>query len=138
MQSGKEKFGENVNFKSLKLPIRNGDEMEGEEYQNHFFINVNNTRKPGIVNRQNEIADHDDIQEYCYSGAYFHVSVVFFAFDTGKLKGIGAGLQNIMLRKKGDRLDGMTSATSDFSDFADDPLNDDIHSDDNYDDDLGL
>ena len=114
-----------------KLPLRSGnEERDGEEYQDVIFFNANSSRKPGIVNRNNEPADVDDMEQYGYSGAYFNVSLNFYAFpsiDGGK-PGVAVGLNNIMLKKKGDRLDGSTSATSDFADFAED--HDDFDDDD--------
>ncbi len=105
----------------FKLPIRDGDdERDGEEYEGVYFMNANSARRPGLVNRNSEPADIDDIEEYCFSGAYFHVSVnvyYFKAIDGGK-PGIALGLNNVMLRKKGDRLDGSVSAASEFEDFA--------------------
>lgn len=115
-----------------KLPLRDGDtERDGEEYEGMYFFNANSGRKPGIVNRNNEPADQDDIEEYCYSGAYFHVSVNVYGFDAkdGGKPGVAVGLNNIMLRKKGERLDGSVPATSEFADFAED-------FDDDFDDDL--
>ena len=120
-----DKFGQDALKKKAryKLPLRDGDEeRDGEEYEDHIFFNANSGKKPGIVNRNNEPADVDDIEEYCYSGAYFHVSINFYGFEAkeGGKPGIAVGLNNIMLRKKGERLDGTVSATSDFSDFAED------------------
>lgn len=120
------KFGSNVKMGMLKLPLRDGDEeREGEEYKNCYFLNANSSRKPGVVNRNNEPADQDDFEEYCYSGAYFHVSLNFYAYNYEGKKGVAVGLQNVMLRKKGDRLDGSTSATSEFAGFADDETSND-------------
>lgn len=114
-----------------KLPLRDGDEeRDGEEYENVMFANANSAKRPGIVNRNAEPADQDDIEELCYSGAYFHVSVnvYFFKSKDGGKPGVALGLNNLMLRKKGDRLDGSVSATSEFADFAED--------DDDFEDDL--
>ena len=127
-----EKFGQDALKKKAryKLPLRDGDEeRDGEEYKGMIFFNANSGKKPGIVNRNNEPADIDDIEEYCYSGAYFHVSVNIYPFEAkeGGKPGVAVGLNNIMLRKKGDRLDGSVSATSEFADFAED---DDFEDDD--------
>lgn len=124
---------------SYNLAIRDGDAdqknggepRDGEEYRDVIFLNANSSRKPGIVNRKLEPADEDDMDEYAYSGAYFHVSINLYAFpqpEDGGKAGIAAGLGNVMLRKKGDRLDGSIAATSEFADFAED-------SDDDFDDD---
>lgn len=117
-----------------KLPLRDGDEeRDGEEYEGMYFFNANAGKKPGIVNRNNEPADQDDIEEYCYSGAYFHVSVNIYGFEAkdGGKPGVAVGLNNVMLRKKGERLDGSVPATSDFQDYAED-------GDDDFDDDEDL
>ena len=116
-----------------KLPVRDGDEeRDGEEYEGMMFMNANSGKKPGIVNKNNEPADQDDIEEYCYSGAYFHVSVnvYFFKAKDGGKPGVALGLNNVMFRKKGDRLDGSVNATSEFADFADD--SDDFGDDDDF------
>lgn len=119
----KAKFGEAALKKKAryKLPLRDGDEeRDTEEYEGMFFLNANSGRRPGIVNKANEPADADDLEEYGYSGANFHVSCNVYAFDAkdGGKPGVAIGLNNVMLHSKGERLDGTTSATSDFSDFA--------------------
>lgn len=128
-----DKFGADAPKKKgrYKLPLRDADEedRDGEEYRGMIFFNANSGKKPGIVNKNNEPADIDDIEEYCYSGAYFHVSVNIYAFDKpedGGKPGVAVGLNNLMLRKKGDRLDGTVAATSEFADFADDDEDDDF------------
>jgi len=117
-----------------KLPLRDGDEeRDGEEYEGMYFFNANAGKKPGIVNRNNEPADIDDIEELCYSGAYFHFSVNIYGFDAkdGGKPGVAVGLNNVMLRKKGERLDGSVPATSDFQEYAEDGGdNDDFDDDD--------
>lgn len=130
-----DKFGEAASQKlgKYKLPLRDGDEeRDEEEYKGMYFMNANSGRKPGIVNRSNEPADVDDLEEYCYSGATFHVSVNFYAFDSkdGGKPGVAVGLNNIMLRKKTERLDGTSSATSDFADFAEEGFEDEDYGDD--------
>ncbi len=126
-----DKFGADAIKKrgKYKLPVRDGDEeRDGEEYENMYFMNANSARRPGIVNRNNEPADQDDIEEYCYSGAVFHVSVNVYAFpakDGGK-PGVALGLNNVMLRKKGERLDGSVSATSEFEGFNSDDEEDEF------------
>ncbi len=120
-EAAKEKFGDKIKMGMIKTPLRDGDkERDSEEYEGMMFMNANGKKKPGIVNRHNEPADIDDIEELCYSGAYFNVSVNIYGFEGDEAKGVAVGLNNIMLRKKGDRLDGSTSASDDFADFADD------------------
>lgn len=117
------KFGKDALKKRgrYKLPLRDGDEeRDGAEYEGMMFMNANSTKRPGIVNRSNEPADQDDLEDYCYSGAIFHVSVNLYGFDVGSKPGIAVGLNNVMLRRKGERLDGTSTATSEFADFTSD------------------
>lgn len=122
----------------LKLPLRNGDEeRDGEEYEDCYFFNANSRkRKPGIVNRHGKPASEGDLEELCFSGAYFHVSVNFYAMNRKDNKGVAAGLNNVMLRKKGERLDGSVAASDEFADYADEGDDDDFDEEDWDDDDI--
>lgn len=123
-----------------KLALRDGDAdlenggeaRDGEEYHNVIFCNANNSRKPGVVNRNNEPADEDDMEKYAYSGAYFHASISFYSFagEDGSKPGIAVSLNNVMLRKAGPRLDGSTSAKSEFEEFAEEGDDDDSEDED--------
>lgn len=120
-----------------KLPIRDGDEeRDSEEYVGMVFVNANSRKKkPGIVNRKNMPPTEEDMED-CFSGAYFHVHVTLYSFDStdGGKPGIAVGLNNVMLRGGGDRLDGSVSAESAFADFAED--GDDLG--DDFDDEVGF
>jgi hypothetical protein len=96
------------------------------------FFNANSGKQPGVVNRRGKPAGVDDLEEMCYSGCYYHVSVNFYYFPAkdGGLPGVAVGLNNLMLRKEGERLDGSTSAVSDFADFAVDDEDEEIDFDD--------
>lgn len=116
----KEKFGEKVKLQAIKLPLRDGDaEKDGDEFKNSYFFNANSGNKPQIVNRFNEKATEQDLEEYCYSGATFHVSISFYAFDNQGNRGVACGLNNVMLRKKTEHIGGGASAQSEFAEFAD-------------------
>lgn len=119
-QVARETFGEKVKLGAIKIPLRDGDEeRDGKEYENKYFFNANSGRAPQIVNRFGKTASDEDIEEYCYSGATFHVSLSFYTFDRAGKKGVAVGLQNVMLRKKTERLDGGVSATDEFATMAD-------------------
>ena len=127
-----EAFGEAAAKKTgkFKLAIRDGDDdRDGEEYEGMMFFNANSGKLPGIVNKNREPADAGDLEELCYSGAYFNVSVNFYAFpgsDDGGKPGVAVGFNNLMLHKEGDRLDGSSNAESDFADFGSDDFDDDL------------
>lgn len=129
------KLPKNENAK-LKLPLRDGEEPkdDGEPrddaFNNAYFINANNrsSYKVGILNRHKETPTEQDLNDYCYSGAYFHVSLNFYPFANPELRGVAVSPNNVMLYKKGDSLikkddddeseSLFSTASSDFSAIA--------------------
>ena len=106
-------------LKLLRMPIRDGDaESESDDYKDHIWINARSKERPDIVTRQLQDADADDLRQLCFSGAYFNISVNLYAYDKAGNKGVGVGLNNVMLWKKGERLDGRVSAAEDFAGMA--------------------
>jgi hypothetical protein len=109
---------------TYKMPLRDGDEKDGEEYQGHYFINATSKQKPGVIDAaKNAISKEDD---KFYSGCFGHVTVNFYGFDVSGNKGIACGLNNIMKTKDGDRLSGKSSATDDFNDVEVEDNDDDL------------
>jgi len=117
-----------VQVKGIRLPLRDGDvEFEagnrGEEYKGHFFLNSSSANKPGIVKAQKgsspvPIFDPDEF----FSGCYGRADVNFFPYNQAGNRGIGVGLNNLMLVKEGERLDGRKSAEQAFSTFVDEEV----------------
>jgi hypothetical protein len=122
-------FGDAVKAARLKLPLRDGDEeRDGNEYEGMYFLNANSGNPPGIVNRFGKAASDVEIDEQCYSGAVFTVSISLYSFDSkdGGKPGVAAGFNNLMLRGgKGERMDGRKSAVSEFAEFTEDGDSDD-------------
>lgn len=110
--------------KSIRLPIRDGDEEfdggnRGPEYKGHFFINATSKNKPGCVKAQKEsrpvpIFDPDDF----YSGCYGRADVNFFPYNQAGNRGVGVGLNNLMMVKEGERLDGRQKAEDAFGTYT--------------------
>ena len=106
----------------LKIPLRDGDtEKDTPEYQNCYFFNAKAKKQPQIVNKYNEFASEKDLDDYCYSGATFCVSVNFYAFDKNGNRGVSAALNAVMLRKQTERIDGSVNAQAEFGEFAEKP-----------------
>jgi hypothetical protein len=109
----------------LRLPLRDGDaEFEsgtrGAEYKGCFFLNSSSSNKPGVVKAQAggppvPIFDPEDF----YSGCYGRADINFFPYNQAGNRGIGVGLNNLMLTKEGERLDGRQKAEDAFSSFTD-------------------
>jgi hypothetical protein len=110
--------------KSIRLPIRDGDaEFEsgdrGPEYKGCFFINATSKNKPGCVKAQKDsppvpVFDPDDF----YSGCYGRADVNFFPYNQAGNRGVGVGLNNLMMVKEGERLDGRMKAEDAFGDYT--------------------
>jgi len=122
------KFGKG-NVPNLRLPIRDGDaEFEegnrGPEYKGCFFINATSKNKPGCVKAQKDsrpvpIFDPDDF----YSGCYGRADVNFFPYNQAGNRGVGVGLNNLMMVKEGERLDGRMKAEDAFATYTGEETN---------------
>jgi hypothetical protein len=104
----------------LKNPLRDGDEKFTETGDVHFkgkvFVNATSTTRPGLVDTNLTPVDPNEV----YSGCFFHAALRPFAYDRNGNKGVGIGLQNLMLVGKGPRIDGRKSADAEFKDFQPD------------------
>ncbi len=104
---------------NLKLPLRDGDidRPDDETYADHMFFNATSKDAPQIVDRK--VQPIMDAME-CGSGDYCNVSVNFYGFNANGNRGVAAGLGNIQLIKRGERLSGKASASSDFTEVEGD------------------
>jgi len=103
---------------TMKQPLRDGDlEKPGDPlYEGMYFLNANNKKKPGIVDRNRQaILDPDAI----WSGCYARVNLTFYAFAVEGNKGVAAALNHIQLIAEGEALDGRISADEAFGDDED-------------------
>lgn len=104
---------------SFKKCIHDGDaEYEtgerGAHYKGFSYINANATSAPGIVGPDTKpLMDRKAL----FSGCYVNVDINFYPFNK-ESRGVGCGLNNIMLLREGERLDGRQSAEQAFAGFA--------------------
>jgi len=108
----------------LRLPLRDGDiefdqGTRGAEYQGCFFLNSSSVNKPGIVKAQTDgppvpIFDPEDF----FSGCYGRADINFFPYNQAGNRGIGVGLNNLMMVKESERLDGRQKAEDAFADYT--------------------
>lgn len=111
-------------IKGLRLPLRDGDEEfdsgnRGAEYQGCFFLNSSSVNKPGVVKVQVDgppapIFDPEDF----FSGCYGRADINFFPYNQAGNRGVGVGLNNLLMVKEGERLDGRQKAEDAFADFT--------------------
>ena len=113
---------------SLRLPLRDGDAEfdsgdRGAEYQGNYFLNASSTNKPGVVKAQAggppvPIFDPDEF----FSGCYGRADINFFPYNKAGNRGIGVGLNNLLLVKESERLDGRQRAEDAFSDYTEESV----------------
>lgn len=102
-------------------PLRDGDaelasgEKSSKEYEGHYFINCSSNEAPGVVGPDAKpLFDRDSI----YAGCYVRADINPFPYLNSGNAGIGWGLNNVMLVREGERLDGRQRAEDAFAGFA--------------------
>jgi hypothetical protein len=107
---------------NCKGPMRDGDidREDDPAFEDCWFINTRSRNKPGIRVLENGMISEALDGEDFYSGAYGAVSINFFPYDYNGNKGVGAGLNNAIKTRDGERLAGGSSAEEDFADLAED------------------
>ena len=121
-QKGKEQKWSNKIPKFNYAPLRDGDEelkdgtKEGAEYKGCFFINPScgEDQQPGVVGPDAEPLMN---QNLIYSGCIVRLDVRAYPYKTGGNNGIAWWLNNVMLVKDGERLDGKQNAEDAFADY---------------------
>ncbi len=112
----------------LRLPLRDGDTefdqgTRGAEYQGCFFLNSSSVNKPGVVKAQVDgppvpLFDPEDF----FSGCYGRADINFFPYNQAGNRGIGVGLNNLMMVKESERLDGRQKAEDAFADYIEEDI----------------
>lgn len=119
-QRGKlEKWGGKIPA-NVKSCLRDGDidREDDEAFAGCYFLNASSRNKPGVkVLEDGVVSDALDEEDF-YSGCYGAVTLDFFPYESSGNKGVGAGLNNIIKTRDGDRLSGGRSADEDFADLG--------------------
>lgn len=96
---------------NFRVPLRDGDvEKPGEEqYENRYFMNVKNRRKPLIVDKtRRKLEDHEF--ELVYSGVHAKAIVNLNPYKSRGNVGVGAYVNAVQIIRDGERLGGSVSA----------------------------
>lgn len=95
----------------MKPCVRDGDKKVndqgqpvGGEYGEHWYLNANNKKRPGLIDSQNRrpIVNEEDFQ----SGDYAYVQLSVYAYAVKGNMGVAFGLENVMMSRKGEPLTG--------------------------------
>jgi len=102
-------------------PLRDGDQEleDGTKsdpvYEGKLFLNCSSNDAPGVVGPDAKpLMNQDDL----YAGCIVRLDVNPFPYSNSGNNGIGWGLNNVMLVREGDRLDGRKNAEAAFGAFA--------------------
>jgi hypothetical protein len=105
-------------MKRLKYPIiKDGDEKDSAGFAGNFFVRASSTKQPGVVGVVDGVKQLVFEDSEAYSGCTFVAAVSVYSYDNAFGKGIGIGLDNVLVVKKGDRMDGRKSAEAEFADY---------------------
>ena len=119
-QRGKlEKWGGKIPA-NVKSCLRDGDidREDDEAFAGCYYLNASSRNKPGVkVLEDGVVSDALDEEDF-YSGCYGAVTLDFFPYESSGNKGVGAGLNNVIKTRDGDRLSGGRSADEDFADLG--------------------
>lgn len=105
-------------------PLRDGDaelasgEKEDPIYKGKYFLNTSSDKAPGVVGSDAKpLLDQNKL----YAGCIVRGDINPFPYKNSGNCGIGWGLNNVMLVRDGDRLDGRVNAEDAFAGFAAEP-----------------
>jgi hypothetical protein len=118
---GKEKLWSGKVPKFRYEPLRDGDaelasgEKTDASYKGCYFINASANEAPGVVGPDAKpLMD----QRCMYAGCYVRADINAYPYKNGGNNGVGWGLNNVMLVRDGERLDGRSNAEDAFAAFA--------------------
>lgn len=113
--AAKEKFGDNVNLKSVQMPFKDAGQKEYNGYDaGDMYITPWSDNKPGIVDvNRNDIL----LKEEVWAGQLVRANVNAFAWTNSGKKGVSFGLNHLqIIRTDTPRIDGRASAANTFDD----------------------
>jgi len=120
-QKGKEKLWKGKIPVFRYQPLRDGDaelatgEKEGKEYEGMMFLNCSSDNPPGVVGPD---AKPLMSQDAIFAGCWVRADINPFPYSNSGNNGIGWGLNNVMLVKEDERLDGRQKAEDAFAQYA--------------------
>ena len=111
-EAAAEKWGTKVP-KSLRTPLKDGDNSDYEEQAGHITFNASSIRRVPIVGTDLLPFSDDRIAEEVYGGQKARVAVRAFAYEVDGSKGVSFGLQMVQVLGDGERFGrGSASAES--------------------------
>ena len=111
--------------KGFLNPSKKVDDMEKDgKYDGYedgmVILSASSSRRVGVVDRQKNEIELDDLDTYLYSGCYCLANITAFAYDTKGNKGVSFGLNAIMVMRDGEPLGSRMNPDQAFADVEDD------------------
>lgn len=98
----------------FKLAVEEEEATE-EHYKDTIVISARTSSAPGIVGpNAKPMVDGEEF----YSGCIARATLSSYAYDHTQNKGVSFGLNNLMMVKDAERLDGRSSAEDDFGEYT--------------------
>ncbi len=119
----KEKFGAVIDKSKLKdYPVKNGDEMDNEQFHGHWCINASSNFRPNVVDKHGDLLEGDDD---AYSGAWYKACLSIWGWEFKKRKGISVNIESAVLLKDDKKFGGGSDAREDFAEDIEEASEDD-------------
>ena len=111
--------GKTPKFPEAKLPLRDGDNSDRDEYEGVMFVSASNAKRPRVLDADKlDVSEGDDGAPY--SGCYVDAIVRVWAQDNKFGKRINASLEGIRFRDDGDAFGAAPLDPDEFDDDEDD------------------
>jgi len=102
--------------KNLRLPFKDGNEKNLENYKDMIVVEARSKMKPGLVDQN--LQDIIEPSEF-YSGCWARATLSCFSYDTVGNKGVSFGLQNLQKVKDDEAFSGKRNPKDDFESLDD-------------------
>lgn len=109
------KHGKAIPKEKLKhYPVRDGDSMEGDNFNGMWCIRASSRFRPNVVDTSGTDLD---LEEEVYSGAWYKAKISAWGWDNPKSgKGVSLSLESVLKVKDDKKFGGGSKAADDFAD----------------------
>ena len=102
-------------------PFKDAGLKEYDGYEDGMIeVAASTGRRPGVVDKKNDLIDLEELDTYLYGGCYARAVVQPYAYDKAGNRGVGFGLQAVQILADGEPFGSSVDARKAF-----DPLDDD-------------
>ena len=123
----REKWGDEKPKKFMH-PIKDGEDMSREGFEEYWIVNASTLRKPGLVDKDLNLITEEDADEF-YPGCWARATINAFAYDNRFNKGVSFGLQNIHKVKDDESFVTKSDPRKEFERVTDDEVETDSKND---------